>query len=65
MFVDTLNEYYASFYREMEAPYDSWRKYSYDEALALRELKAAARCNGASSASCSSIFATSRPMSRN
>ncbi|KPK57546.1 MAG: hypothetical protein AMJ59_18675 [Gammaproteobacteria bacterium SG8_31] len=43
LFVDTLNEYYASFYREMEAPYDSWRKYSYDEALALRELKAAAR----------------------
>ncbi len=43
LFVDTLNEYYASFYREMEAPYDSWRKYSYDEALTLRELKAAAR----------------------
>lgn len=43
LFVDTLNEYYASFYREMEPPYDSWRKYSYDEALALRELKAAAR----------------------
>jgi len=43
LFVDTLNEYYASFYREMEEPYDSWRKYSYDEALALRELKAAAR----------------------
>jgi len=43
LFVDTLNEYYAGFYREMEEPYDSWRKYSYDEALALRELKAAAR----------------------
>jgi len=43
LFVDTLNEHYASFYREMEEPYDSWRKYSYDEALALRELKAAAR----------------------
>jgi len=43
LFVDTLNEYYASFYREMEEPYDSWRKYSYDEALALRELRAAAR----------------------
>jgi len=43
LFVDTLNEYYAAFYREMEDPYDSWRKYSYDEALALRELKAAAR----------------------
>jgi hypothetical protein len=43
LFVDTLNEYYAGFYREMEEPYDSWRKYSYYEALALRELKAAAR----------------------
>jgi len=43
LFVDTLNEYYAAFYRDMEEPYDSWRKYSYDEALALRELKAAAR----------------------
>jgi hypothetical protein len=43
LFVDTLNEYYAGFYRDMEEPYDSWRKYSYDEALALRELKAAAR----------------------
>lgn len=43
LFVDTLNEYYAAFYKDMEEPYDSWRKYSYDEALALRELKAAAR----------------------
>ncbi len=43
LFVDTLNEYYAGFYRDMEEPYDSWRKYSYDEAIALRELKAAAR----------------------
>ena len=43
LFVDTLNEYYLSFYREMEEPYDTWRRYSYDEAVALRELQAAAR----------------------
>jgi hypothetical protein len=43
LFVDTLNEHYAGFYRQMEGPYDDWRKYSYDEAIALRELKAAAR----------------------
>jgi hypothetical protein len=43
LFVDTLNEYYQSFYREMDEPYDTWRRYSYDEAVALRELQAAAR----------------------
>lgn len=43
LFVDTLNEYYLSFYREMDEPYDTWRRYSYDEAIALRELQAAAR----------------------
>jgi len=43
LFVDTLNEYYQSFYRQMEEPYDTWRRYSYDEAIALRELQAAAR----------------------
>jgi hypothetical protein len=43
LFVDTLNEHYAGFYRQMETPYDDWRKYSYDEAIALKELQAAAR----------------------
>ncbi len=43
LFVDTLNEYYLGFYRSMEEPYDTWRRYSYDEAVALKELKAAAR----------------------
>jgi len=43
LFVDTLNEHYAGFYRQMDGPYDDWRKYSYDEAIALKELKAAAR----------------------
>lgn len=43
LFVDTLNEHYAGFYRQMDGPYADWRKYSYDEAIALKELQAAAR----------------------
>jgi hypothetical protein len=43
LFVDTLNEHYAGFYRQMDGPYSDWRKYSYDEAIALKELQAAAR----------------------
>jgi hypothetical protein len=43
LFVDTLNEHYAGFYRQMDGPYDDWRKYSYDEEIALKELQAAAR----------------------
>ena len=30
-FVDTLNEYYTNFAVQLELPYTSWRKYSYEE----------------------------------
>jgi hypothetical protein len=40
MFVDTLQEYYDQFDAEMEGPYQEWRKLSYEETEALRELKA-------------------------
>ena len=35
MFVDTLNDYYLSYYERMTTPYASWRQHSYDEQLAL------------------------------
>ena len=35
MLVDTLNDYYLSFYERMGGPYSNWRQYSYDEQAAL------------------------------
>ena len=35
MFVDLLNEHYAGFYTRMGTSYDEWRKFSYDEEMAL------------------------------
>jgi hypothetical protein len=43
MFVDVLNQHYAYFSHEMEDPYDSWRKFSYEELLALEEVRRKAR----------------------
>ena len=43
LFVDTLQGYYSSFDQRMSAPYEEWRKASYEEAVALRELKAESR----------------------
>lgn len=43
MFVDTLNEYYSEFCASMAEPYASWRTYSYDEQVALAELRRQAR----------------------
>lgn len=40
MFIDTMQEYYVSFDAQMEGPYQEWRKLSYEEAMALQELKA-------------------------
>ena len=42
MFVDTLNEYYADLLARMDEPYDGWRKYSYDEQVALEEIQRSA-----------------------
>lgn len=39
MFVDTLQDYYRSFSRKMEAPYHEWRKQSYEEIVELRQLQ--------------------------
>ncbi|WP_317933448.1 hypothetical protein [Halioxenophilus sp. WMMB6] len=39
LFIDTLQEYYGSFVREMEAPYEEWRSQTYDEVIAVRELR--------------------------
>lgn len=40
MFIDTLQEYYVNFDTQMSGPYQEWRKLSYEEAMALQELKA-------------------------
>jgi len=38
-FVDTLNDHYAVFYEDMADDYEEYRKISYPEAVAYRELK--------------------------
>lgn len=43
MFVDTVQDYYATFSRQMKLPYDSWREASYYETITLRELRASSR----------------------
>jgi hypothetical protein len=40
LFVDTLQEYYGGFNGQMHDPYQEWRKLTYEEAMALQELKA-------------------------
>ena len=39
MFVDTLNEHYSTFFRQMEDPYENWRKFTYEELIARREVE--------------------------
>jgi hypothetical protein len=39
LFVDTLDDYYGNFYREMKPSYDEWRLATYDESLKLKEMK--------------------------
>lgn len=43
MFIDTVQDYYATFNRQMKLPYDSWREQSYHETITLRELRDSAR----------------------
>jgi hypothetical protein len=38
MLVDTLNDYYLSFYEQMGGPYSNWRQYSYEEQAALDKI---------------------------
>lgn len=50
MFIDTLDDYYANFYREMEPSYHDWRQYTYEESILLREMQAEARKRGIAAA---------------
>ncbi len=43
LFVDTLQDYYGSFSRQMNSPYFDWRAESYEEIIALQELKRSSR----------------------
>jgi hypothetical protein len=43
LFVDTLDDYYGKFYRDMKASYDEWRFATYEEAVRLRIMEKKAR----------------------
>jgi hypothetical protein len=43
MFIDPVQDYYATYVRQMRLPYDSWREQSYQETITLRELRDSAR----------------------
>jgi len=43
MFIDTVQDYYATYVRQMRVPYDSWREQSYFETIELREIRDSAR----------------------
>ena len=43
LFVDTLDDYYGRFHRDMKASYDEWRHATYDEAVRLRQMRKQAR----------------------
>lgn len=43
MFIDTVQDYYATYARQMRLPYDSWREQSYQETVTLRELRDSAK----------------------
>jgi hypothetical protein len=45
MFIDALQDYYANFILEMNAPYTEFRRLSYDEVMKYDKLKADARRN--------------------
>ncbi|GJM13082.1 MAG: hypothetical protein DHS20C12_14850 [Pseudohongiella sp.] len=42
MFIDTVQDHYATYVRQMRLPYDTWRALSYDETIELRELRKSA-----------------------
>ncbi|BFM08087.1 hypothetical protein [Halioxenophilus aromaticivorans] len=43
LFIDTLQDYYGTFVKEMENSYDDYRSQSYEEVLAVKELRKQAR----------------------
>lgn len=38
-FIDVLNQHYANFSQQMTEPYDNWRRFSFEEQMALSALK--------------------------
>lgn len=43
IFIDTLQDYYLGFDERMAGPYQEWRKLSYEETVAMREVQTRAR----------------------
>lgn len=43
LFVDTVQDYYATYARQMRVPYDSWREQSYRATMTLDRLEASSR----------------------
>jgi hypothetical protein len=43
LFIDTLDEYYDSYQRDMYPSYQNWRRATYDEAIAYKQLRAQSR----------------------
>jgi hypothetical protein len=43
LFLDTLDQHYAQFSTQAMTPYDSWREYTREEAIAVREITKSAR----------------------
>lgn len=46
LFVDTLQDYYGVFHRQMDVPYLEWRERSYEHAVAIRELRSSRTMRG-------------------
>ena len=65
LFIDTMQEYYGTFAKEMEKPYWRWRQESYDEVMALRNLQRSAnqRLAVGTAALIAGIFAASNSSS--
>ena len=52
MFIDTVQDYFATYVRQMRLPYDSWREQSYQETITLRARglgKTSLHCGGSGS----------------
>lgn len=43
LFIDTLDEYFENYHRNMRVPYQNWREATYEEAIAYKLLRAEAR----------------------
>lgn len=43
LFIDTMQEYYSTFAKDMERPYWQWRQESYHEVMALRDMERQSR----------------------